>query len=363
MNERDYLLCLSCYVPFGPKRISLLKNYFGSYEDIWSLKTSDFLDVGISQKLASGFIKHRKQFEIVSYKDELKRRGISFVTLDDENYPRTLKGIDSAPVLLYVRGELKNEDDTAIAIVGTRKMTGYGREVSKKFAGEFSQMGVTVISGLAMGIDSAAHIGALDAGGRTIAVVARGLDKIYPTSNTNLAREIIKGDKGAIISEYPLGYPALKNNFASRNRIISGLSQAVIVVEGEKKSGTLLTASAAAEQGRSLFAVPGQITSPMSAAPHYLIQNGAKMVVCVEDVVEDLDLQLKVDAKKLQEVLPEDELEEKILEVLSNEEKHIDEIVRALEVDANEVSSKVTMMVLKGLIQDLGEDIYTRNSP
>ena len=358
MTEKDYLIALSAFVPFGPVRLSLLLSYFKTAKKVWSLSLSDLAEVGIKEKLALEFISFRDNFNIEAYLERLKKFGIDCVIKGEENYPKNLAEIDSAPLVLYVKGTLKSLDTESVAIVGSRKMTSYGREVAEKFAYEISQAGVTIVSGLARGIDTVAHKSALEAGGRTIAVVGSGLNRIYPPENTNLALLIAKN--GALISEYPLDYPALRLNFAARNRIISGLSKIVLVIEGAEKSGTLLTASHAAEQGRTVFAVPGQITSPLSFAPHFLIQNGARIAFSPRDIISELDLQFKVDTAEVEKVMPKDKEEEKILLALESEPLHLDEIARICSFSVSLVSSKLIVMEMKGMVKSLGSGIYKK---
>jgi DNA processing protein len=238
-------------------------------------------------------------------------------------------------------------------------MTSYGREVTEKFAYELANFGVTIVSGLARGVDTIAHKAALSAGGRTVAVLGNGLDTTYPPENEILAREIIKKG-GAVVSEYPLGYPAIPVNFANRNRIVSGLSRAVIVIEGAEKSGTLLTASHAAEQGRTVFAVPGAITSPMSAAPLFLLKNGARIATNSNDVLEELNMQVRVDREKIENILPTGEEEKNLLEILKNEPMHLDELVRITEYSTSEISARLTIMEMKGMVKSLGKGIYKK---
>ena len=222
-------------------------------------------------------------------------------------------------------------------------MTSYGREVTELFASELASVGVTIVSGLARGIDTVAHKVALSVEGRTLAILACGLDQMYPLENSQLAKSIISSG-GAVISEYPLKYPAFRTNFASRNRIISGFSKAILVVEGAKRSGTLLTASAAAEQGRAVFAIPGQITSPMSAAPHFLIRSGVKVAFSAQDILNDLDMQLKVDRNALESVLPKGSHEIKLLETIELEPKHLNQLARILSLDVSDVSARLKIM-------------------
>jgi DNA processing protein len=359
MDERQYLVALSSFIPFGPKRLGLLLDYYKSAKNVWHLSKKELINTGISQKMADSFTLHIKSFKANVYFKELDKMGIGIVLQDDAAYPENLKGIDDAPFSLYYIGDIKKIGGNTVAIVGSRKMTSYGREIAQKFSSELSVLGIVIVSGLAIGIDTVAHKAALEAGGRSVAVLATGLDAVVPLRNRWLAAKIVE-QNGCLISEYPLYYPAFKINFARRNRIISGISKAVLVVEGERKSGTLLTASSAAEQGRTVFAVPGQITSPTSGAPHFLIINGAKMVTEVSDIIEELDLQLKVDKSAVEAIMPQTPEEEKIVTMLSGEEMHMDELARTIGVAVAEISARLTIMELKGIVKNLGGGIYKK---
>jgi DNA processing protein len=353
MKEREYLVLICSYVPFGPARIGLLLNYFGSPKGVWEASRKKLLELGLKENVINDFIEFRSNLDPQNYFRQLAKLSVSYYARGDKEYPSNLAEIDDAPPVIYVKGAVKKADSCAVAIVGSRKMTSYGREVTEKFAGELASMGVTIVSGLARGIDTVAHKSAIGCGGRTIAVVASGLDKIYPPENVSLANAIIaKGS--AIVSEYPLGYPALPTNFPTRNRIISGLSKAVVVVEGAKKSGTLLTATAAGEQGRTVFAVPGQITSPMSEVPLFLIQNGARLAVRARDILDEMDLEVKVDRDAVEKVFPSDSLEKKIFSFLENEPLHLDEPARISGIAVSEISAKMTVMELRGMVKNLG---------
>lgn len=358
-NDRYFLLFLTTFMQFGPQRIKLLLEYFGSAEKVWKTDKESFMKIGMSENITRQFTAYKKHFNHETYLKELNRLGVNFVTVNDPEYPSNLLGMEDMPYVLYYRGTLSFEDSNAIAIVGSRKMTSYGKEVTQKLAGELATLGIPIVSGLAIGIDACAHTACLRQSGRCIAVLPTGLDNIVPSTNYSLAVQIVK-HKGVLISEYPLYYPALKINFPRRNRIVSGLAKAVIVIEGEKKSGTLLTASSAAEQGRTVFAVPGSITSPTSAAPHFLLKNGAKLVTSVNDIVEELNLTLAVDRGMINTVFPADESEKSLLTILSREAMHLDEIVRITGLAINDISARLTIMELKGLVKGDGKGIYKK---
>ncbi len=359
MTQEETLISLCSFVPFGPARIKLLLSYFKSARRVWAASAKSFKKIGLGEKRTSEFLQYRENFDPKEYFNRLKKLKIGVVTFKDKNYPENLKDLSDAPMVLYFKGNIKSAQGAAIAVVGSRKMTSYGREVTEKFAGELASFGITIVSGLARGIDTSAHKSALAVGGKTVAVLGCGLDSVYPPENFKLADEIVKKG-GALISEYPLGHPALPINFASRNRIISGLSRAVLVIEGAEKSGTLLTASAAADQGRTVFAIPGQITSPLSAAPLFLIKNGAKTATRVGDILEEIDLQIKVDREEVEKIMPTTAQEEEILSYLTNEPLHLDELARISTLDISDISARLTVMELKGMVKNMGGGVYKK---
>lgn len=287
MQIDKYLIALSTFVAFGPVRTTLLLNYFGSSEKVWKATTGKLLEVGLSPKIVNAFDKHRKDFNLESYLSAISTNKFQIITKDSKLYPKELKPFDDAPLLLYVWGSTSALQLPAVALVGSRKMSLYGKEVASQFSYEIASKGVVVISGLARGIDTMVHEAALSAKGKTVAVLGSGLKYLYPPENSELAGRIANTG-GAVISEYPLYYPPLPANFINRNRIISGISKAVIVVEGQKKSGTLVTASHAAEQGKNVYAIPGQINSPNSEAPHFLLKNGVKIATEPNDILMEL---------------------------------------------------------------------------
>lgn len=362
MTEKDYWICFSTFVPIGPQRFKLLVDFFGSAKSAWNAPLSKYREIGFSEKLSSSFGKHKKTFNFEDYKNKMEKHKVSVVTLEDQEYPERLKTITDAPSLLYVRGKsvqgqalnsLSELADVSIAVVGTRKMTSYGKDVTQQLVSGLVNSGMTIVSGLALGIDSIAHISSIENNGKTIAVLGNGLDTIYPSSNLGLAHTILDHG-GLIISEFPLGFPAMPHNFPIRNRIVSGMSLAVLVIEGTEKSGTLLTASNAAAQGRDVFAVPGQITSYASAAPHYLLKNGAKLVSRVEDILEELDVKTKNKNHKAKSVLPGSPGEEKIVNALAQEELDFDNLARIVGLPTHEILSLLTLMELKGMVKNVG---------
>lgn len=362
INEKKYWIGFSAFNGIGPKRFALLRNYFGSARSAWEARLKELLAIGLEQKLVENFVKFRQDFDLNSYFLRLRENKIECQTLVDKNYPENLKKIDNPPYVLFVKGKIKPQDELALAVVGTRKMTAYGREVTESLTQQLVNFGLTIVSGLARGVDTIAHQTVLQNGGRTIAVLACGLDIIYPPENKKLAEEIANGH-GALVSEFPPGHQAVPGNFPARNRIISGLSLGTLVIEGAQDSGALITARHAADQGREVFAVPGPITSQNSAGPLLLIKQGAKLVYRVDDILEELNISAKGKTclPAGREIRSENADEERILMVIKDEAKQIDEIVRETGMNVGEVMSLMTMMEIKGMVKNLGKMVYGIN--
>ncbi len=289
------------------------------------------------------------------------KAGIIVLTLKDPGYPKSLAAIANPPPILYMKGELLPEDQQAVAIVGSRKASPYGIRTAESIAQELSVHGFTIVSGLARGVDSAAHSGALAGGGRTLAVLGCGLDIQYPPENTQLYREIIR--QGAVISEFPLGTPPLPEHFPHRNRIISGLSMGTLVVEATERSGSLITAQCALEQGREVFAIPGNLGAMNSQGTNRLIKAGAKLVEEVQDILEELQPQLGAKRRVLTKS-PRAQLEpieEALYEMLSDEPRHIDELITQSRLPSAQVSGVLLQLELKGTVKHLSGQLYVRN--
>ena len=361
MSEKEYLVALCAFSYFGPQRVKLMLSYFGTAESIWNGKKQNLINIGIPASKAQEFDSFKKAFDIKEYFQKLKKLNIKAVTYKDRDFPQNLNGLKGMPQVLYVRGEYLPSDSLAVAIVGSRMITSYGREVANRLATNLAAYGVTVVSGLAFGVDIEAQKSAFKAGGRTISVLASGLNIVSPYTHSAFASELITKGKGALISEYPLGHEPFRSDFAIRNRLISALSKAVVVVESKMNSGSFYTVSAAADQGRPVFAVPGPITSPTSEGPNYLIQNGAKIVTSVKDILDELSVQTQVDTPLIKKVMPQNPEEEKLLKTLSKEPLHLDELVRILGLAADVVSARLTIMEIKGLVKNLGNGTYSTN--
>jgi len=283
-----------------------------------------------------------------------KIRKISF---DGKEYPKLLKKIKDPPKILYIRGKFLS-DDSCFAVVGTRRASVYGKQTAFEIAGDLSESGLTVVSGMAKGIDTFSHKGVLESNGRTIAVLGTGLDEksIYPRENLALSREILKKG-GALVSEYPPGTPGFRQNFPQRNRIISGLSLGVLVIEAKFGSGALITAKWAREQKRKVFAVPSSIFSLNSKGPHYLIKTGAELVESANDILKKINLSC-LNLKFKQEIKGETKEESLVLETLKKEALHIDKIIEKTNLTSAEISANLAIMEIKGKVRNLGGNIY-----
>lgn len=336
----------------GPVRLRALQEHFGSIDRAWHASTEQLRATGLDGRSIEALVQVRQRLDLDAELARVRAAGLTLLTLDDPDYPRLLREIDGPPPLLYVHGEMTEADEMAVAVVGTRHPSHYGREAALRLVTDLAEQGITIVSGLAYGIDSVAHTAALAAGGRTIAVQGCGPDIVYPPSNTRLAADIVQ--HGALLSEHPLGTRPEGRHFPARNRIVSGLSIAVLVIEAGQTSGALITARMAGEQGRDVFAVPGNIFNPSAAGVNYLIQNGAKLVTSVADILEELNLSSVVEQRAVQLALPENDMERALLGHLSADPTHIDVISRAAALPLPTVSATLALMELKGLVRQVG---------
>ena len=358
MGQIENLILLNTVEEFGFKKLEGLLKAFRN--------TSGILKAGRSELLAGGGI-DKKLAEKITHLDDkrllkemrlMHKRGARAVSIFDKEYPENLKNIYSPPVLLYVRGEIKPEDFNAVAIVGSRRPSHYGISTCERLASQLASMGITVISGLARGIDTTAHRGAVKTG-RTIAVLGSGLDYIYPAENKKLAGEI--SEKGAVISEFPMDTPPNRRNFPRRNRMISGLSLGVLVVEASEKSGSLITANFALEENRELFAIPGQVNSETSVGSNSLIKQGAKLVEKPEDVITEIENNLRFAALQKhgqdRSTTPADKAlsdeEKNVKRFLSHEPVYIDELAKKSNMSVSKISALLLALELKNVIKEL----------
>jgi DNA processing protein len=352
MDPKAYWVGFNLVRGIGAVRLRGVLDYFGSLEIAWQAPADALIAAGLSPKIVESLLKVRAENLAERAWEYTRRKNIQVLTWDEEQYPRRLRQIDQPPPLIYVSGTIAPADDFAVAIVGTRRITGYGRQVTEELASSLARSGVTVISGLARGVDGCAHEAALKAGGRTIAVLGSGVDIVYPPEHRGLAARIV--EQGALISDYaPATHPDA-GNFPPRNRIISGMSMAVVVVEAGEESGALITATFAAEQGRDVFAVPGNITAPQSKGTNRLIRDGAIPLLKVEDVLEELHLTKVPQHQQARLSLPADETEAALLSALVNEPLHIDELCARTGLPVEKVSAALVMMELKGMVRGIG---------
>ncbi len=350
--EKIYYNALNIIFEANYTTLSRLKKKFGTYQ-----KAYQNLSLFPSNKK---YLKNFKKINPQKEYEKLKKLNVSLILEKDKEYPFLLGKIQNKPLGIYYKSKLKPfqifNNNFVLSIVGSRKTTLYGREVAKKISYEISNLGGLIISGLALGIDTNAHLGALEAGGKTIAVLAGGLDKIYPPSNRTLSEKIQRN--GALISEYPLNTPFLPHHFVLRNRIISGLSLGVVVVEASQKSGALTTANLAIEQGREVFSVPGNIFSSQSIGTNQLIQKGAKLILNTKDIIDEIKTQVELDFNFLEtrENNFENKIQEKIFSLLKERQTplEIEKIAEILNISLEQALTEASLLELNGLLKSIG---------
>ncbi len=353
MSDLKYWLGFNLVKGIGPAKVQALLDYYGSLATAWQANEFELYKIGFDKRAVANLLQARREVNLDVALAQAQQANIQLLTWETADYPNYLREIPNPPPLLYLQGDLLEQDRWAVAVVGTRRLTSYGRQVTRDLVAGLVQNNITVVSGLARGIDAIAHKTAVELGGRTLAVLGSGLDAIYPADNRALAQEITQGH-GAIISEYGLGIQPEAKNFPPRNRIISGLSLGVIIVEAGERSGALITTNFALEQNRDVFAVPGNINSPASQGTNKLIQEGAKLVTRVEDVLEELNLHMVAERTAVQLVLPETAEEIALYTQLSAQPVHIDDLSRSTGLPSALVSSTLTLMELKGMVQQVG---------
>jgi DNA processing protein len=348
-DETKYWVGFNLIRGIGPVRLEKLLGHFGDIRSAWEARSDQLAAAGLNQKLTWQLIQKRERTDLDQLVITLRESGIKVFYWDHPNYPERLRLIPQSPFVIYLHGDLVNDDIWGVAIVGTRRYSDYGRQITEELARMLAGCGITVVSGLARGIDGIAHRAALEAGGRTLAVLGSGIDKIYPPEHEKLAKRIIT--RGALISDYPLGTPPDGSNFPPRNRIISGLSRIIVVIEAGKKSGALITAGYAAEQGKEVFAVPGKITSPVSKGANLLIKQGAHPLLSVQDVLDQLNMTLVSEQRAIQKTLPSDPREALLFQAVGDEPQHVDDISTLVHLPIEEVTSTLALMELKGMVR------------
>lgn len=359
MNRRHAYIALNMITSLGPVRVRNLVEALGKPEAVFAASEMDLRQAqGIGADLAAKIIAQRGEVDPIKEEEKAAKHDARIITFEEDEYPEQLKTIYDPPIALYVRGTLEKKDKHAVAIVGTRQATHYGLSVADKLSYQLGKVGFCVVSGLARGIDTAAHRGALKGGGRTIAVLGSALDTLYPKENAELADAIAK--QGAVISEYTMGREADRTTFPYRNRVVSGLSVGVILVEAAVGSGAMITAEDAAEQGRIIFAVPGRIDSPSARGCHKLIKNGARLIEDIDDVLQELEFLIPPDKKeKAQTELPlrpdvqMNEQEQAIVRALWKGELDVDSLARASSLKVHELSSLLLGLEMKRVVRIL----------
>jgi len=370
MTSREAYIALNMIDGVGPVRLRALLDRFEQPEAILTANQLDLCQVaGVGADTAKNIADWRTAIDLDAELSRIEKAGIRVVTQTDEAYPKNLREIYDPPLVLYVRGMLTERDVLAIGMVGSRRMTLYGQEMARKLAYQLARVGVTVVSGLARGIDTAAHTGALQAKGRTVGVIGCGIDTMYPPENKKLADEIVaKG--GAVVSEFPFGVQPDRQNFPMRNRIISGWSLGVVVVEANLKSGALITAKQAMEQGREVFAVPGRADSVLSRGTNRLIRDGAKLTEDAEDVLSEFEYLLpkrECPAEALTTsasgcpTLSFTDHETKVLAEFRDDQTAVDEIIRGSGLTSACVSATLLALEMKRVVRQLPGKIFVRN--
>jgi DNA processing protein len=360
MNEDiKYWLAINKVPKIGPVKFKKLYTRFKSMKEAWGAQPRDWEKAGLDKNAIDNFSLEKNNINPQQLLEEVAKENIEVVTILDKDYPAMLKELYSPPALLYYKGTLPHPSDVCVGVVGARKISPYGKQVATELVAELAQNQICIISGLAVGIDGLSHQTTLDNKGKTAAVLGGGIDKnsIYPSQNRYLSEKIIESG-GAVISEYGPKTLPIKMNFPARNRIISGLSLGTLIVEASEESGALITARFALEQNREIFAVPGNIYSYTSKGTNKLLQQGAKLVTCAQDILETLNLDQLQSVISSKKISPDTKEEEIILKFLSKEPVHIDALVKQSQLRVNSVSATLTMMEMKGKIKNLGAMNY-----
>ncbi len=364
MQEGDlkYWLAFTRLPNIGPARLQRITKYFSDLTTAWQASGSEYIAAGIEPKIAATLNHEKTLINPDELLAELDQHNISAVHIKNKDYPSTLKQIYDPPSVLYYKGKL-NQDQTILAVVGTRKISNYGIQVVKDIIPQLVGQHITTISGLALGVDALVHQTTIEAGGQTIAVLGGGLDEqnLYPSANRHLANKILAAD-GVIISEYPPGTLPLKQHFPKRNRLISGWARGVLIIEGNIDSGSLITARSALEQNREVMAIPGSIYAAGSAGPNSLIKLGAAMVSEVEDILNCLNLQLINQSQSSPAFIPDDKEEAKILKIMTREPVELDELIRQSKLPAATVTSKLSVLEIQGLVKNVRHNSFVKTA-
>jgi len=364
MMDKAYWVWLHLIPEVGAGRFHLLLKRFGDPKEVYEATDEEIRSTEklIGAKAMHGILASRRECDLVAAEKVCRSEEFSVLTIRDADYPPLLRMIPVPPVVLFLKGSFPDPKKPALAIVGSRHSTVYGCEAARKLAGEMADLGIAVISGLARGIDGMAHRGALEHNGYTLGVLGCGVDIVYPRENEELFRQMAK--KGGIVSEYPPGMQPLPGFFPVRNRIISGISDGVLVVEAGRKSGALITVDHALEQGREVFALPGNIDSPVSEGTNHIIQQGAHMVTCARDIVEVMGWGIhgkKAEKPPEKPIVPQlDFFEMQVYNALADGKKYYDEVLYLTEMEPGRLNTVLSMMEIKGIIRQLPGQLFIR---
>lgn len=359
-SDLKYWVAYSKIQKIGPVNFKKLADYFIDLKTAWQANLVEIMAAGLEENLANEIIIKRSEIKPDEELELMKRERVIAVTINDNDYPQRLKEIYNPPPILYYRGAVNFWHDLCLAVVGTRKFSAYGQQAVEEIVFQLAQAGLTIISGLALGIDALVHQACLNANGQTIAVLGSGVDKgcVYPSHNRYLVDKIIKSG-GGIISEYPVGTNPTKYTFPMRNRIISGLASGVLVIEAPESSGALITAKYALDQNRDVFALPGSIYNLNCEGTNNLIKQGAKLITSADDILSELNIQSVFKELKTDAVIDNEE-EKMVLNSLTKEPLHIDKLKKMSNLNINVLSSALTFLEIKGLIKDLGGKNYIK---
>ncbi len=357
MDDLAYWVAMSRVPGIGYGRLRQLKAHFGSLERAWGASCNQLTTSGLDERVATDFCEARKTLSPQSELAGLQRHGVCALTVYDPGYPLLLAETHDCPPVLYVRGQLPHSDSLLLAVVGTRRPTAYGRQVTAELVEGFVSAGVVTVSGLARGIDTLVHRETLECGGTTIAVLAGGLDLVYPAENLTLAQRIL--ERGALISEHPPRTRLRREHFLRRNRIMSGMSRGTVVIEAGERSGALSTARNALDQNREVFSVPGSIYSPASGGTNRLIQQGeGKLIMSSSDVLTEFGIDPSLEKAERLHTWQADSVQVRLLAQMGSSPVHSDELARLLALPSQDVAAALTLMELHGIVRNLGSMHY-----
>lgn len=357
-ENRKYLIALDKALnTIGNERLKKMLSSGLSFKELWQCSAGELRNKLGKADFVEKILKERGSINPDDEMEKLEKLGIAFITVFDENYPKHLKEIFSPPVILYYKGNINILNEHVLAVVGSRKFTTYGKNATEKVVSGLAEAGYVIVSGMALGIDAFAHDATLNAGGKTAAILGCGLDIPYPATNTNLFKKIIASG-GVVVSEYMPGKPPLRQHFPARNRIVSGLSTGILIVEAGIKSGALITARDGLEQNKDIFAIPGPIFGESSSGTNKLLKMGANIVTEAEDILEYYGMEAKSKKTKLR---PSNKTEEAIFKVLEEGQSHVDNIIKESTLESQTIISTLTLMEIKGKVKNLGGMVYILN--